>query len=232
VGSFVLDKDGREVGFIVPSDRTGVQLVDDFDAMGQRLTASGTTVFDNIEVRADELRPPMARDRRSPLPPLYQLFLAACLAGIAKNALGDAVAFTREHARPIRHSTAQRSVDDPYVREAVGEIASLAYAADATVLRAADTIDAAWAAGLTQEALTLASVEVAQAQFFAAKAALKAGELVFDVGGASTTLREHNLDRHWRNARTVTNHNPRQWKAAAVGGFHLTGEQPPTSGQL
>jgi alkylation response protein AidB-like acyl-CoA dehydrogenase len=53
------------------------------------------------------------------------------------------LAFTREHARPIRHSTAQRSVGDPYVREAVGEIASLVYAADATVLRAADTIDAA-----------------------------------------------------------------------------------------
>ncbi len=70
VGWFVLGKDGREVGFIGPCDRTGVQLADDFDAMGQRLTASGTTVSDNIEVRADELRPPMARDRRSPLPPL------------------------------------------------------------------------------------------------------------------------------------------------------------------
>ena len=68
--SLVLDKDGREAGFIVPRDRTGVQLPDDFDGMGQRLTASGTTVFDNIEVRADELRPPMARDRRAPLPPL------------------------------------------------------------------------------------------------------------------------------------------------------------------
>jgi alkylation response protein AidB-like acyl-CoA dehydrogenase len=174
----------------------------------------------------------MTRDRRSPLPPVYQLFLGAVLAGIARNALTDAVAFAQRHARPIRHSSAERSVDDPYVQESVGEIASLAYAADAVVLKAADAIDAAWQADFTQEALTTASVEVAQAQFFAAQAALEAGERLFEVGGASTALREHNLDRHWRNARTVANHNPRRWKAAAVGRFLLTGEQPPTSGQF
>ena len=53
---------------------------------------------------------------------------------------------------------------------------------------------------------------------------------MFDVGGASTTGRGHNLDRHWRNARTVANHNPRDWKAAAVGTWQLKGTPPPTSG--
>ena len=83
---------------------------------------------------------------------------------------------------------------------------------------------------LGQEALTTASIEVAQAQHFAVQAALKAAELVFDVAGAIATLRTHNLDRHWRNAHTVANHNTRQWKAAAVGNWLLTGTQPPTSG--
>ena len=62
------------------------------------------------------------------------------------------------------------------------------------------------------------------------QAALRASELVFDVGGASATLREHDLDRHWRNARTVANHNPRDWKAAVVGAHLLTGAAPPTTG--
>ena len=123
-----------------------------------------------------------------------------------------------------------RSVDDPYVQESVGQIAATAYAADAVVIKAADALDAAWAGGLSNELLTTAAIEVAQAQFFAVQAALKASELLFDVGGATTTSREHNLDRHWRNARTVANHNPRQWKAAAVGSFHLTGTPPPTTG--
>ena len=98
------------------------------------------------------------------------------------------------------------------------------------MLRAGAALDAAWRGGLPEAVLTAASIEVAQAQFLAVQLALKAGEQLFDVGGASTTLREHNLDRHWRNARTVANHNPRQWKAAAVGNFLLTGTQPPTTG--
>ena len=230
VSSFALDDNGQETGFVVPRARPGLDLVDDFDAIGQHLTASGTTVFTQVEVQPQEIRPSMPRDRRSPLPPYYQLVLAAVEAGIARNALNDAIAFTREHARPIKHSTATRSVDDPYVQETVGQIAAQAYAAEGAVLRAALAIDAAWHAGLTQEALTTASIEVAQAQHFAVQAALKAAELVFDVAGATATLRTHNLDRHWRNARTVANHNPRQWKAAAVGNWLLTGTQPPTSG--
>lgn len=100
----------------------------------------------------------------------------------------------------------------------------------ATVLRAADALDAAWADRLGEAALTEASVAVAQAQYFAVEAALRASELAFDVGGASATDRRHNMDRHWRNARTVANHNPRQWKAAASGAWHLKGEGPPTTG--
>jgi len=75
-----------------------------------------------------------------------------------------------------------------------------------------------------------AALTVAQAQYVAVESALRAAELAFDVGGGSATDRGTALDRHWRNARTVANHNPRNWKAAVVGGFHLTGDEPPTSG--
>ncbi|HEX2011103.1 MAG TPA: acyl-CoA dehydrogenase family protein, partial [Roseateles sp.] len=231
IGSFALDDEGREVAFLVPRGRPGLALVDDFDAMGQRLTASGTTRYEAVRVEPQERRSqPVQRERRSPLPLLYQLHLAAVEAGIARNALNDAVHFARHHARPIRHSSAARSVDDPYVQQSIGEIAAQAYAAEAVVLRAAEAVDAAWGGGLTQALLTQASIEVSQAQFFAVQAALKAAELLFDVGSASATAREHNHDRHWRNARTVANHNPRHWKAAAVGAWALSGTEPPTSG--
>ncbi|KQP50137.1 acyl-CoA dehydrogenase [Pseudorhodoferax sp. Leaf274] len=231
ITSLALDADGKETAFFVPRGRAGVALVDDFDTAGQRLTASGTTRFTDTQVLAGEVRSGhFSREKRNPVTPLYQLILAAVEAGIARNALADAVHFAQKHARPIRHSSAQASVDDPYVREAVGQIAAQAYAAEATVLRAASALDAAWAEQLSEEALTRASVEIAQAQHFAVAAALQASELAFDVGGASATDRRHNLDRHWRNARTVANHNPRQWKAAAAGAWHLKGEPPPTTG--
>lgn len=231
VSAVALDDEDKPVSFILPRDREGLVLVDDFDAMGQRLTASGTTLLENVTVHAHELRRRVGQgDRRSPVTPFLQLFLAAVMAGIARNARTDAVAFANQHARPIKHSTASKSVDDPYVRFSVGEIAARAYAAEAVVLQAADAIERAYANPDDPSLSVRASIEVAQAQYIAADSALKAGELVFDVGGASTTGRSHNLDRHWRNARTVANHNPRHWKAAVAGGYHLTGEDPPASG--
>lgn len=228
VAASALDDDGNVIAFMVPRDREGLRLLDDWDGTGQRLTASGTTELDDLLVYPDEIRK-TSRGRRSPVVGVAQLFLAAVLAGIARNALADAVAFARQRARPIVHSSAKRSVDDLYVQHTVGEISARAFAAEAAVLRAAGSIDRALQVdgdGL----MTEAAMDVAQAQFFAAEAALRCGELVFDVGGASATLREHNLDRHWRNARTVANHNPRAYKAGVVGAWLLNGTEPPTSG--
>lgn len=231
VSAVALDENDRPVSFILPRDREGLVLLDDFDAMGQRLTASGTTQLNNVIVYPDEIRPRVVEEgKRSIVTPFLQLFLASVEAGIARNALNDAVTFARDFARPIKHSSAERSVDDPYVELSVGDISARAFAAEAVVLHAARSIDQAWAAQLSEASVDRAAVDVAQAQFIAAESALKAAERVFDVGGASTTGRSHNLDRHWRNARTVANHNPRQWKAAAVGAWQLKGTPPPTSG--
>lgn len=231
ISAVALDEEGQSVAFVLPREREGLLLLDDFDAMGQRLTASGTTQLNNVQVYAHELRPRLIDEgQRSIVTPFLQLFLAAVEAGIARNALSDAVQFAREHARPIKHSTAIRSVDDPYVELSVGEISARAFAAEALVLRAADSIDHAWQAGLSADAVNQAAIDVAQAQYLAVESALKAAELLFDVGGASTTARQHNLDRHWRNARTVANHNPRHWKAAVVGAWQLKGTEPPVSG--
>ena len=151
-------------------------------------------------------------------------------AGIARNALNDAVAFANEHARPIKHSSATRSVDDPYVELSVGDISARAFCAEAVVLHAAESIDRAWAGGLDPSLVDQAAVDVAQAQYIAAESALKAAELVFDVGGASTTGRAHNLDRHWRNVRTVASHNPLAYKAYVIGNHAVNGAWPPANG--
>ncbi|UVL59756.1 acyl-CoA dehydrogenase family protein [Pseudomonas sp. B21-032] len=231
VSAVALDENDQPVSFVLPRERQGLELLDDFDAMGQRLTASGTTRLNDVVVYADEIRTRTVEEgKRTIVTPFLQLFLATVQAGIARNALDDASRFAREHARPIKHSSAARSVDDPYVQLSVGEIAARAFTAEAVVLRAAASIDRAWASGLDPHQVDQAAIDVAQAQYIAAESALKAAELLFDVGGASTTGRSHNLDRHWRNARTVANHNPRHWKAAAVGAWQLTGTPPPTSG--
>jgi alkylation response protein AidB-like acyl-CoA dehydrogenase len=226
-------EDGTIFGFTVPTDREGVERLDDFDAIGQRLTASGTTRLRQVRVAADEIVPRDNSRLDNPwLGTFAQLYLAAVQAGIAAAALDDAVRYTRAKARPIKHSSAARSVDDPYVRATVGEIAARAQAARSVVLLAAEELhrvreqqgDQARSAGAA------AAVCVAQAGVVAIESALRAAELVFDVAGGSITARDLGFDRHWRNARTAANHNPRQWKAAVAGAWHLTGEEPPTTG--
>ncbi|WP_433634733.1 acyl-CoA dehydrogenase family protein [Nocardia sp. CA-120079] len=228
-----LTEDGTVVRFIVPVDRAGVERLDDFDAVGQRLTASGTTRLTEVQVFDDEVTGLGESQPDNPWAGSFaQLYLAAVQAGVAARALDDAVRFVREKARPIKHSSADSSVEDPYVRQTVGEIAARAHSARAVVLVAAEKLEDV--RGLTGPAArtagAAAAVEVAQASAIAIESALKAAELLFDVGGGSITDRALGFDRHWRNARTAANHNPRQWKLAVAGAYHLTGEEPPTSG--
>jgi alkylation response protein AidB-like acyl-CoA dehydrogenase len=223
-----LDDEGAVVTFTVPTDSEGVGLIDDFDAVGQRLTASGTTRLDNVLVDPGEVEEFTAQARH-PHGSLAHLILAATLAGIAEAAQHDAVRLVRGVTRPIKHSTAARSADDPYVRLVVGRIATAAFTARAQVASAAGQLDAYWAGPGEPQALR-ATIAVAQAYVGAGEQALAAGELLFDVGGGTLTRREHNLDRHWRNARTVANHNPRGWKSAAVGGWLVADEPPPANG--
>ena len=49
---------------------------------------------------------------------------------------------------------------------------------------------------------------------------------LFELGGSQATLAEHNLDRHWRNARVHTLHDPVRWKYHAVGAYRLNGTLP------
>lgn len=226
-----VDEEGNQQSFVIPTDREGVERIDDWDGIGQRLTASGSTVLDNVRLDEDDVSGRLVPEGgRSLVTPFQQLVLAAVEAGIAENSLKDAVSYAQEKSRPIKHSSASRSVDDPYIQHAVGDISARAYVARAAVLRAADAIDRAHLPSSGHQEAVDAAVEVAQAQYIAVESALKAAELIFDVGGGSTALRKYNLDRHWRNARTVANHNPRYYKAGVVGAYRLTGAEPPTTG--
>jgi len=228
ISGSAIDPDGAVVTFTVPTDRDGVVRLDDFDAVGQRLTASGTTRYEGVAVGPDELSQPNA-PRPHPYGSLAHLILAATLAGIAEAARADAVRIVRDIARPIKHSSADRSADDPYVRLTVGRIATAAFTARAQVVAAAEALDAYWSTR-DADAVTPAVLAVASAYVGAGEQALAAGELLFDIGGGTLTRREHNLDRHWRNARTIANHNPRAWKTSAIGAWLLADEAPPANG--
>ncbi|KAF1050027.1 acyl-CoA dehydrogenase family protein [Xylophilus sp.] len=224
----VRDARDEEYSAFIPTDREGVQVLDDWDGAGQRLTASGTAIFDNVLVHPHELSwVDLKAPRRAP--GLLQLILAATQAGIVRNALADAVDYAKTRARPIKHALAQQSVDDPFIQRTVGELSSLAWVSEQTVLATADAVDRALQAedDGRQDLVTEGTLAIARTQFFTTDAALRAGQILFDVAGASATQRQFNLDRHWRNARTLASHNPMDYKAQVLGANLLTGAEPP-----
>ncbi len=142
-----LDDDDNTVRVLVPTTRAGVEILDDWDGMGQRLTASGGLVFTNVEVAPHEIstRPPGSHAARHAAT-FRQLFLAACQAGIVRNVVADATTYVQRQARPITHSPAASAKEDLFVQQTVGEIAALSYAIDSLLARAARTSDRAQAA--------------------------------------------------------------------------------------
>jgi alkylation response protein AidB-like acyl-CoA dehydrogenase len=227
-----IDADGQDLQAIVPTDRAGVELFDDWDGFGQRMTASGATRFTDVEVFPVEVTTVSDGRHLGHSTSFLQLYLAAVGAGIAASVLDDAVAYVRTRARPASHSLADTAAHDPFVLHAVGEIAATASATEAVVLGAADSIDALVDSGSQDdpEALAANAVAVARAQLVAERLTLTSAQRLFDTGGASATARSLNLDRHWRNIRTLASHSPLDYKAHAAGNYAVNGVSPPANG--
>ena len=217
-----VDEEGRSVQVWVPRDAPGLTVIDDWNSFGQRTTASGTVVFNDVSVDPDDVVAlwPLA-ERPGLYGPTSQLIQAAIDQGIAQAAVADALAFVRTQARPWLDSGVERASDDPYVIADVGRLQIDLHAAHEVLLEAARTLDAIASAPLDAQASAKASVAVAEAKVLTTRIALEASEKLFELAGSSATRAAHNLDRHWRNARTHTLHDPLRWKLHLVGNYRL-----------
>jgi alkylation response protein AidB-like acyl-CoA dehydrogenase len=231
------DPSGATGATIVPIKREGIELVDDWDGLGQRLTATGTTHFRNVKVRREEVVFDTP-DGGYGVPysnTFAQLFLTAVVAGIARATLRDATALVRSRKRTFYYAPTEIPTDDPLLQQTVGQIASGAFAAETVVLAAAEALDLATdafdagAANATEAAHTAALLS-AKAKIITDDFAIRGGSLLFDVGGASATKKVTNFDRHWRNARTLSSHNPTTYKARSIGEHEINGTPLPAKG--
>ncbi|SFH12513.1 monooxygenase [Methylobacterium gossipiicola] len=222
---------GEETSVVVPAKAPGVEIVDDWDGFGQRLTASGTALFEDAPAIGEPL--PTA-DRFPYGPAFFQAVHLATLTGIARAAAGEVVQAVRERNRTYSHAAGARPSTDPQVLQVVGRVHGLAYAAGAINGQAARAVQRAYEARLAglpeaeAHAINVAAeIELAQAQSVLTGLVLDVGTLLFDALGASATSRHDALDRHWRNARTIASHNPRIFKERVVGDYAVNATEPP-----
>ncbi|MFI1917816.1 acyl-CoA dehydrogenase family protein [Nocardia sp. NPDC020380] len=213
------DRDGERVGVLVGAQAEGVRQQDDWDGFGQRLTASGTTVFTDVEVSEEHILGPGYGAPGPTYATAYlQLVQLSVLAGIARRAERDAREWVSARTRGYTHSAADLPRQDPLVQQVIGRLSAAAFAAQASVLAVADILDEVLAAGATDpDQVVAVELAAAQAQLAVIDLVLPATTLLFEVGGASAVSEKLRLDRHWRNARTISVHNPAIQKARAIG---------------
>lgn len=217
-----IDDEGRAVQAWVPREAVGLTVIDDWNSFGQRTTASGTVTFEEVLVDAEDILPIwQLADRPGLFGPTSQLIQAAIDQGIAEAAIADALVFVRERARSWVDSGLEHATDDPYIIADVGRLQIDLHAAHEVLLEAARTLDALAAHPVDAEASARASVAVAEVKVLTTRIALEASEKLFELAGTSATREAHNLDRHWRNARTHTLHDPVRWKLHLLGNYYL-----------
>jgi alkylation response protein AidB-like acyl-CoA dehydrogenase len=219
---------------VLPTSREGITVHDDWDNMGQRQTDSGSVSYRDVVVHEAELLGPpgVGGSVWAGLRPcVTQSILSNIFAGIARGAFDEARTYTRTLDRPFAGSSAARPAEDPYIIERYGEMQVQLRAAECLLDVAGQALQCAWQ---RQEDLTPAergecAVAVATAKVAAGRCALDVTSTMFEVMGARATSARYRFDRFWRNARTLTLHDPLDYKVREVGDWILNERFPEPS---
>ena len=218
----------------VRGGRQGFTFLDDWDNIGQRLTDSGGVRIVDARIEHDEVlgEEPFVGRRPSPhqtlVTPHWQLAFVNFYVGTAEGALAEALDWTRANASPWESSGLDRATDDPYILHTVGELVSQVRAAALLADRAGDALQGALDFGpsLTEDQRAEAAVAVYEAKYFSTKVGLETVSRLFEIQGARATSSAYGFDRHWRNLRTHTLHDPVAYKAREVGDWTLNHRHP------
>lgn len=219
------DEQGEELMFFAESTAPGLTVVDDWDGMGQRTTASGTTLFDNVFVPDFNVFPFRNPETgHFPFGPLANLLHAAIDIGIAEEALADAAAYIRTSNRPWKDNP-QSHAEEPFVVQSFGELGLLVRTARLAYDLARQLVERDRTHPSDENRLA-ARLATADARVLATRAATTVADQFFPLTGARATLGKYALDRHWRNARTHSLHDPIRWKLYYLGNYYLNGIVP------
>jgi alkylation response protein AidB-like acyl-CoA dehydrogenase len=225
------DEDDVAVIAVVNAHQDGVRISDDWDGFGQRTTGSGTTVLENA--RVDEANITVFTDRFRYQTAFYQLVHLATLAGIVEAAASEVAGQARSRTRVFSHGSSPQWSQDPLVQQVVGVATAQGFAARAIAVRSAQAAQDAYLAHFAGDAANeeaanqRAELDSAQGQIVLVDLALEATSKVLNALSASATSESKKLDRFWRNARTVSSHNPVIFKQRIVGDWAINSTPVP-----
>jgi alkylation response protein AidB-like acyl-CoA dehydrogenase len=226
--------DGDLAFVSIPGGREGFNPLHNWDNIGQRLTDSGGVELNNLRVERSEILGPDPITGRQLTPyqtlvtPHWQLAFVNFYIGTAQGALAEALDWTRANAVPWETADVERATDDRFILKTVGEIVADVRAAELLADRAGAALQHALDIGpaLTAEQRAEAAIAIYEAKVQTTKVALDATSRLFEIQGARATTSAYGFDRHWRNVRTHTVHDPVAYKALEVGDWALNHRAP------
>ena len=215
----------------IPSGRSGITLHNDWNNIGQRQTDSGSASFERVRVEESELLldpGPLSTPFACLRPLIAQLTFTHMFLGIAEGAFEEARTYTLTETRAWHKSSAEDVRQDPYVLHHYGEFWVALQGVRLLVERAAELLDQAWAKGpnLSEHERGQLAIAIATAKVAATRQGLDLCSRLFEVTGARSTHASLRLDRHWRNLRTQTLHDPVDYKLHELGDWALNQSLP------
>lgn len=224
---------GDLVFLTLPTDRPGFEPDGDWDAIGQRLTDSGGVEFRDARVERHEIlgdpdSPPGFSPYQTLVTPHWQLAFVNFYIGTAEGAFTEALDWTRLNASPWETSGLDSATEDPYILELIGEqrarITGAALLADRAGAALQQALD--FGPGLSAEQRAETAIAIAEAKFVTTKVSLEVASRLFEIQGARATSSTYGFDRHWRNLRAHTVHDPVAYKAREIGDWTLNHTAP------
>ena len=221
-----IDDRERHVVAYVPRNAAGVDVLPDWNALGQRTTFSGTSHFRNVRVAPIQVIPHFRLfERANVFHPFGMLLHGAVDVGIARAAFEDLARLIRARARPRLGAPVASAADDPLLLARLGELAARLIGLEALLATAGITHDTARAT-LTPDAIAEAATVAGAVKAYAEEVGLAIASDLFALTGSSSTDADLGLDRHWRNLRTHSVHDANQWRYQQVGAWRVNGTAP------
>ncbi|MFD6439253.1 acyl-CoA dehydrogenase family protein [Peribacillus sp. NPDC060186] len=222
----------RPVIAVIPTNRKGIIIQDDWDSFGQRQTDSGTVIFNEVLLKKEEVLDYYEQDLQSLFPTLRthiaQTILVHVMLGVAEGAFEEAKSYTKNVTRPWLTSYVEDATSDPYTIRHYGELFVQLKASAALAQNAADALQNVWEKEwtLNEQERGECGITIATAKVSVAKTALEVTNRMFDVMGARATSARYQYDRFWRNIRTHSLHDPIDYKIRDIGNWALNSRLP------
>ncbi|THF82226.1 acyl-CoA dehydrogenase family protein [Cohnella fermenti] len=207
-------QDDRYMMPVVRLAAPGVAVIDDWDGIGQRGTGSGRVEAENVFIPASHVMggPGAYGGHADYFATQFHVNFAAQFVGMAQGAYREALRYVKKQTRPW--PGVPSAAEDPYILLRLGDMSARIAGARELVLKAARMLGAFEGQSELRDGIKAAA---SRAKIAATEAALGVTSEAFQVMGARAATRKYAFDRYYRNARTLTLHDPVDRQREAVG---------------